>query len=163
MLEKLKPLKEVTDILSKVIMDSKSIWVEGKTNKTFTEEEFLERPVPQKDVAGTFSGVPIEGYESKLEECKKLLNAKQVTNRMYYPPNAMLPWHTNSNLEGVRTYYTFSMEGGIFRYKDIKTGELVSVQDDIGWNVNQFKIPKDDLFWHTIWAKGRRFSFGFLS
>lgn len=163
MLTKEKPLDEVTKILGELIMASKSVWVKGKINKSFTEEQFLERPIPKKDVSTTFSGIPLRGYDSQLDQCREILKAKRVTNSIYYPPKTMLPWHTNSDLEGIRTYYTFSIDGGIFRYKDVETGEIVSVQDDIGWNVNQFKISKDDLFWHTIWAKGRRFSFGFLS
>ena len=163
MFKAVKPNSQITKILSEIVKTSQRQWVKKITYRKFSEQEFLERPIPSKDIPASFSGIPIQGYESLLGDCCKLLGAKKVTNSIYYPPNAMLPWHTNSDLEGVRTYYTFSMEGGMFRYYDSETGEFINAYDNKGWNVNTFEIVKDKPFWHTVWAKGSRFSFGFLS
>lgn len=163
MFKAVKADNQITTILKEIIKDSQKQWAKKITYREFSEQEFLERPIPSKDIPASFSGIPIQGYESLLEDCRKLLNAKKVTNSIYYPPSSMLPWHTNSDLEGVRTYYTFSMEGGIFRYRNPDTAEFINAYDNKGWNVNTFEIVKDKPFWHTVWAKGSRFSFGFLS
>jgi len=163
MLDVLKSDSRVTKVLGEIIKGSQRDWANEKAFREFTEQEFLERPIPVKDVPATFCGVPLQGHDDALKECCDLLGAKKSTNSIYYPPKSMLPWHTNSDLVGVRTYYTFSMEGGIFRYLDPETNDFVNVQDKKGWNVNRFPVIEGKPFWHTVWARGRRFSFGFMS
>lgn len=87
----------------------------------------------------------------------------EFRNFYYYPPDTMMSWHTNSNAIGTRVYYTLVMGGDIFRYRNPKTGEIVDVYGKDGWNVKKFKIgnTKEELLWHTVYAMGPRFSFGF--
>jgi hypothetical protein len=87
----------------------------------------------------------------------------EFKNFFYYPPNSMMTWHTNSNAIGTRVYYTLLSGGDIFRYRDPLSKEVIDVHGKDGWNVKRFKIgnTKEDLMWHTLYAKGPRFSFGF--
>lgn len=87
----------------------------------------------------------------------------QFRNFYYYPPSTMMSWHTNSNARGTRIYYSLVSGGDIFRYRDPYTKEIIDVLGKDGWNAKQFKIGNtpEDRLWHTIYANGPRFSFGF--
>lgn len=104
-----------------------------------------------------------------LELCKYISDQNegrdvQFRNFYYYPTDTFMAWHTNSNGTGKRLYYTLlSSRGDIFRYRDPKTKKIVDVVGKPGWNAKEFLIgrSKSDLLWHTIYATGPRFSFGF--
>lgn len=98
-------------------------------------------------------------FDLLKEDGKKV----QFRNFFYYPPNSMMTWHTNSNAIGTRIYYTLVAGSDIFRYRDPVSKEIIDVNAKDGWNLKKFKIgnTKEDLLWHTIYAKGPRFSFGF--
>lgn len=88
----------------------------------------------------------------------------QFRNFYYYPSGTFMAWHTNSNGTGKRLYYTLlSSKGDIFRYRDPSTKKIIDIEGKPGWNAKQFLIgrAKKDLLWHTIYATGPRFSFGF--
>jgi len=105
--------------------------------------------------------------DTRIEAIKKLLSndtAKvQFRNFYYYPPNTMMTWHTNSNAVGTRIYYSLVSGGDIFRYRDPYTKKIIDVIGKDGWNVKQFQIgnTSENRLWHTIYANGPRFSFGF--
>ena len=142
MLDVLQSDSRVAKVLGEIIKGSQRDWANEKAFREFTEQEFLERPIPIKDIPATFCGVPLQGHDDALKECCDLLGAKKSTNSIYYPPKSMLPWHTNSDLIGVRTYYTFSMGGGIFRYLDPETNDFVNVQDKIGFSGSRVRISE---------------------
>ena len=98
----------------------------------------------------------------KLQNVADLLGATRLTNYNYYPKGNYLTWHTNSDVQGTRTYYSFCSGGySGFRYIDPDTKEVVDVVDKKGWNVNQFIVNKAKPLWHTVYSDTRRFSFGF--
>tara|TARA_Y100000593_G_scaffold75007_1_gene138262 strand:- start:10693 stop:11217 length:525 start_codon:yes stop_codon:yes gene_type:complete len=81
---------------------------------------------------------------------------------MYPACGGYMGWHTNSDAPYERIYMVYSETGeSWFKYKDPVTGEIVSVQDNKGWNLYRFKTPKDELFWHCVYAECNRYSFGF--
>lgn len=77
-----------------------------------------------------------------------------------YPPGGFLDWHTNSSDTGFRIYFTHVEEdGGWFRY--FINGKETTLVDKPGWNIRAFHISKTDLFWHCVFTKVTRYSFGF--
>ena len=101
--------------------------------------------------------------EDEIVNATKLLGAERCTNAFLYPPMSAMYWHTNEDSVGYRTYYTFTLDKAVFRYRDPQTGELHEDWDDKGWTVRRFLITKDNPFWHSVWSAGRRFTFGFVS
>lgn len=105
--------------------------------------------------------------DSRVLDVKKILSNEpsmvQFRNFYYYPPNTMMSWHTNSNAPGTRIYYSLVAGGDIFRYRDPYTKEIIDVIGKPGWNIKRFQIGSTsaDRLWHTIYANGPRFSFGF--
>lgn len=105
--------------------------------------------------------------DPRITEIKELLGAggKKVEfrNFYYYPPDTMMTWHTNSNAIGTRVYYSLISGGDIFRYRDPYTKEIIDIMGKDGWNVKEFQIGNtpENRLWHTIYAIGPRFSFGF--
>ena len=103
----------------------------------------------------------------RIEEIRDILGAGgksvEFRNFYYYPPDTMMSWHTNSNATGTRVYYSLISGGDIFRYRDPYTKEIIDIYGKDGWNVKQFNIGNtlENRLWHTIYAIGPRFSFGF--
>ena len=87
----------------------------------------------------------------------------RVTGFFYYPKNAYMGWHTNSNLKGNRTYLSWVDEDdkSFFRYLDVNTGEVVTKWEKKGWNENNFMVTDDNLYWHCVGSKCNRISLGF--
>lgn len=134
-------------------------------NSSFNKNKFLKEPVPTEDtIHNTFRGFvqPLGSCEDPvLQQVSQLLDTTKVTNNILYSPQSYMSWHTNSDLEGWRTYYVYTKKPGIFRYKDPAANQIVDDVDDIGWTSRTFLISKKQLFWHCVWAEGYRFSFGF--
>lgn len=166
MVQILDPNKQVCQLLEYIISRyAKNI--QFNEYKKDTEEEFYSIPLPEKEVIkNTNKGiyhfndpqVPVI-----LKHCVKLINAYECTNAIVYGPQSTMEWHTNSNNIGYRTYYTYTIGKGIFRYKDPKSGEFINSYDNAGWTVRKFKIDREEPLWHTIWAEKLRFAFGFNS
>lgn len=142
---------------------------------TATLDEFDNQPV-DFNVDVELGGIPrseltsfLKFYQTdpRIEEIRDILGADgkkvEFRNFYYYPPDTMMTWHTNSNAIGTRVYYSLISGGDIFRYRDPYTEEIIDVYGKDGWNVKQFKIgnTREDRLWHTIYAIGPRFSFGF--
>ncbi len=105
----------------------------------------------------------VTGFDQKyLVAAGAILGAKKITNSIVYPPSSMMDWHTNSDLEGIRTYYTYTEGEGIFRYID-SNGNIQLDYDNIGWTCRTFKIQKDNPLWHSIWTEKQRYAFGFMT
>lgn len=83
------------------------------------------------------------------------------SNAVMYLPSSLMAWHTNSNMDGNRCYITYSYGNSVFRYQN-EHGEIVDSHDiPNAWQVRRFKIPQDDLLWHTIACSGSRITYGF--
>jgi hypothetical protein len=137
----------------------------NKNTNPCTKELFLSYEVPSIDTKhGKHQGfIEVLGDDtnSLLLDSANLLGADSVTNNILYYPQSCLGWHTNSDLEGYRTYYTYTLKPGIFRYEDPKLNKIVLDVDNVGWTSRTFLIQKDKPFWHSVWSDGYRFSFGF--
>ena len=53
-----------------------------------------------------------------------------------YPPQGFIGWHNNASASAYNLIFTWSEKGdGWFKYVDPKTQEVVTVQDEKGWNL----------------------------
>ena len=75
---------------------------------------------------------------------------------MVYPPGGYIGWHHNGNADGYNILFTYNeSDQGWFKYRDSVTGEVVTMQDPIGWSCKAGYYPnydeagKNELFWHT--------------
>ena len=162
----LPPRTDVTAVLSAHIKRNVKSWHRYVVAKPTTYEEFSQWKIPHKNLpvppsADTIS-LPDGGDAVPLQTAKNLLGASRVTNACVYSPMGGMFWHTNSNFEGTRLYYTFGLDRSVFKYKDPHTGEEHESWDAVGWTCRTFDILKDKPLWHSVWTSGRRFSFGFM-
>lgn len=160
-------------IFNKVIKTNKPIWENLEPLGT-TKEQFLSYPVPTDNIEmpenGKELGVDLmysddnglSTWTTRRLDFVTLDGYKPtITNALVYNPMSHMAWHTNSNVEGYRHYYTFSTKQSIFRWKCPITSEINNEVDSVGWTYRVFKITKEQLLWHTIWSEGIRFAFGF--
>jgi len=151
----------LTNQLYRIIEATKPIWNYPNVSP-IAKEQFMSIAVPSEEL-----------HKDSKHEFRGLLNDKQrntianlfdlgtCTNAMVYPPMSYMEWHTNSDMPGVRTYYTYTEKEAVFRYVDPNTGNIVDDYDNIGWTRRSFTIDPQRPLWHTIWTEGVRFSFGF--
>ena len=99
--------------------------------------------------------------QSFINEVIDQLGASYCTNTMYYSPGSFIDWHTNSDDPGIRTYILYTSKPGIFRYKDLNTGQIIDDLDYVGWTQRTFKVDKQNLLWHCVYSPAPRFSYGF--
>ena len=53
-----------------------------------------------------------------------------------YPPDGFIGWHNNADAPAYNLIFTWSEKGdGWFRYIDPRTQQVVTIQDEEGWNV----------------------------
>jgi hypothetical protein len=136
-----------------------------KSLKILTMDAFLERPVPKYDIPQSNSAAMYfasdEKHRDTLSKCTDILGHERNTNACMMFKGTQLPWHTNSNRPGIRIYY--SKGGGAFKFLDEHGLQQISVDNENGWTVRQFELPKNRPFWHSVYATSNRFSFGFGS
>ena len=140
-------------------------WFRFTEPKPLMYKEFSSWPVPLgKDFGGIPCGMKLpNGLEDpSIVACKNLLGATAVRNAVVYSPMSGMYWHTNADCVGLRTYYTFSLDKAVFKYRDPKSGAIIEDWDDIGWTAREFQVSSEDPLWHCVWTSGRRFSFGFV-
>lgn len=89
-------------------------------------------------------------------------NSYGVSNRIWYPSNGYMSWHTNSKAKGWRLYCSHAKEDNksFFRYQDPKTGEIITSWDKKGWKFRIFSINEID-FWHCVYSETDRISLGY--
>lgn len=160
-MKQLKPDPEVIAALIPVIKGSKEIW-KVLPNEGVTLEDVKATPLPSEDVEKSPNRCfHLLNGDEHLEKASDILGGQKIRNRLVYPPNSTMGWHTNSDHEGIRTYYSFTVKPGRFIYLHPETGQMIVDSDQVGWTVRQFEISKDKPLWHCVWADGVRFSFGF--
>lgn len=101
-----------------------------------------------------------------VNRVKHYLGLEKIDGFAFYPKDSKLSWHHNSNTAGHHLLFSYSIDGnGFFRYYDVGTKSVVTVDDPIGWTakVNYFPDPKlgRDVFWHCVGTKNYRISFGY--
>tara|TARA_B100000035_G_scaffold68160_1_gene55697 strand:- start:2998 stop:3498 length:501 start_codon:yes stop_codon:yes gene_type:complete len=151
----------VTGLLKDIIVETSQVWGNYTVSGETDYELFTSYEVPKTNIDRPPVGLLLTELDHpKLLEVTELLGATHCTNATYLPPKSMMYWHTNSDNEGERTYYNFTLEPGIFKYVDPQ-GNYIEDWDDKGWTTRSFKITKKDPLWHCVWADAGRFSFGF--
>ena len=170
MVNKIEPDREVTALLSGVITKTAHNWEGLPTGPDVSEAEFLAMKIPQVEVYKKSSGQPsllispldFHRQMPALEACAKMVGAREVKNHCVYKARSMMPWHTNRDDPGVRTYYTFTTGRALFRWMDNKGNVHTEVDAPGQWQARQFDVSADYPMWHSIWTQNKRFSFGFL-
>jgi hypothetical protein len=124
--------------------------------------EFRSRLLPEKnvykDVSSAMVHLPVP-KNKLISAAGHLLGADQCTNAILYPAMSIMAWHTNADMPGIRTYYTYTEGRAIFRY--YLDGEYHEDEDNIGWTARQFIIDPKAPLWHTVWTEKPRYAFGF--
>lgn len=100
----------------------------------------------------------------------KLMNFFGARNNaliMYYPSNGYIGWHNNSNAHGYNIILTYSFEGdGNFSYLDIKTNEIIKLNDKQGWNAKAGYFGKfkesEKIVWHCAKTKSPRMTLSYV-
>lgn len=85
------------------------------------------------------------------------------SGHFWYPPGSYMGWHTNNRAPGWRVYLTHAVEPGqsFFRYRDPRTGEIVTSMDH-DWDLRVFRVDPKAPLWHTVYSNTHRFSFGYI-
>jgi hypothetical protein len=118
------------------------------TNSMF---ESLQNSLPQDDIPAT------NGIFMHLDKQYFRENSTQtVTGYFAYPPNGGMPWHTNSNLPGIRVYASWSENGNSGMMFADENKNIRIDKDSIGWNIRAFNCP----VWHCVWSDCWRVSIG---
>lgn len=149
------------DIVSEYMLKESYIYINGDSKRAFDTKKF---PPLLESLHGELPSPYINHCEQELELVREQLVAAEVRNALFFSPNSRMPWHTNSDCPGMRTYFSYSIKGGaIFRYWDVDKQEAVDQVEPAGWVKRTFFIPEaPDKFWHTIYSPVPRWSFGFL-
>lgn len=165
MIEIHTPVGEVVDRLEAALKKYSS-HTDVKQGLVLTYDEFLARPLPPFDIPRSFTGRDPrrdsqrgDDIQNDLMEVCKLIGHDWVSNFNIMSAQTQLPWHTNSDQVGWRTYYCKG--GGAFKYIDENGEQQVSQDAEDGWTCRSFKVTADNPLWHSVYAYRKRFAFGF--
>jgi len=94
------------------------------------------------------------------------LGAHTSALALMYPPGGFVGWHTNWNCPSYQILFTWSETGdGYFKFVDPATNEIVTLQDEPGWNVRYHyfgsKKEPNHALWHSAYTDCDRFSFSY--
>lgn len=158
--------KLATDILKGIILENISSIRFPANMPTKSFEDFTSNKIPAGNIDR--ETLPNSTFlcslnDSRVMAVANIIGATSCTNAIVYPPGSILHWHTNANDPGIRTYYTFSLGRGVFRYKEPGKRKIVNSEDNIGWTCRRFEVNPQKPLWHTVWAESVRFAFGFNS
>lgn len=167
-LKQIEPKEDVTDVLKLIIGRSAHVWKDLKPSG-ISKQSFLSQPLPHSEVfKGDGDGVLtdkvriIDDDHPMIAGITKGENFDHCSNAVAYPPMSFMPWHTNSDSVGLRTYYSYSQRQSLFMWVHPETKKTHVETDDIGWTCRSFIVPSGGLkLWHSVWSEGVRFAFGF--
>jgi hypothetical protein len=132
-----------------------------------TEADFDGQDLPQEDCVTANTGFRLlsrlPSVSTALENFVAAKGFQSNRNSIVYNPMSFMRWHTNSNVPGLRHYFTYTTGRAIFRWRHPKTGEIFDEIDGDGWTYRTFLISPTRPVWHTIWTEKVRLSFGFNS
>jgi hypothetical protein len=141
-------------------------WASAKTLGQ-TEADFDSQQLPDEDRFAAHTGFRIlsrlPSVATALEDFVAEKGFQANRNSLVYNPMSFMAWHTNSNVPGLRHYFTYTTGRAIFRWRHPKTGEIFDEIDGEGWTYRTFVISPNQPVWHTIWTEKVRLSFGFNS
>lgn len=112
--------------------------------------KFIKRPMIRKQL--------IMLSESLREKYETV----ELRNACIYETGDYMGWHTNVSKKGKRIYLIWAQEDNKSHFDYIVNGEVVTLSDEKGWQVNEFTIPDDGVLPHQVRSETSRISFGFL-
>lgn len=110
----------------------------------------------------------LDKYREVSFELSSLLGAKQQAVNVYYPPDGFMGWHNNWNAYGYNILLSYNEveEGGVFKYRDPSTKEIVTMPDKVGWQckVGYYGSKKepDKIYYHCAGSRTPRLTLGFI-
>ena len=121
----------------------------------------------------SFNASVLMDYDSKDEDCIAaartfVQNLESEHNLLctlcvHYGPEGFIDWHTNANAHMHNAICTFSDDGlSFFEYKN-EQGEIVRLQDPIGWSVKKFYWGHEDPIEHRAVSSNCRITITFSS
>jgi len=113
-----------------------------------------------------FKNPEIRSMAEKFKrEFKYKIGAKHTAFNCFYPEDGFISWHTNENAPGKNLILSYSSDGlSFFKFLDPTTNEIVTIQDEIGWNakMGNFGPSKEDRVWHCARNYGPRITVSYI-
>lgn len=135
---------------------------EDCTNKAFDRDLYLYSLNDEHDEQLTSFAKSI--FKDKVRSLSEDFEVIR-TGVHYYPKNGFMGWHTNSDQPRWTLYITRTLKEGnsFFRYHDVKTGNIITSYDGVGYTFRIFKLGqgKTNQFKHCVYTDVDRWSLGF--
>lgn len=135
--------------------------------KTQTSYEYYLQTSTNIDTAEESVYKPIGlDQEEKINIIKHISNiypkaSITQSGNFFYPENGFMSWHTNIKSPGRRIYLSYVEEANKSAFKYIQNNREVVSFDFVGWNMREFLVSEDNLFWHCVYTETPRMSIGF--
>lgn len=108
--------------------------------------------------------------EDVLFNFTRELGCQQNALFCYYPEDGYIGWHDNHDCPGHTILFNWSETGsGFYRYRDVQTGEIVTIPDKPGWSCKTGTYGKFDergvtyhRQYHCARSNGPRWSIAFF-
>ncbi len=135
--------------------------------KTHTSYEYYLQTNKNIDTAeeSTYTRINLDQIEKVniIKHISNIYTKSSITQsgNFFYPENGFMSWHTNINSSGRRIYLSYVEEANKSAFKYIKNNKEVISFDFVGWNMREFKVTKNEPFWHCVYTSTPRMSIGF--
>ena len=135
--------------------------------KTQTSYEYYLQTSTNIDTAEESVYKPIGlDQEEKINIIKYISNiypkaSITQSGNFFYPENGFMSWHTNIKSPGRRIYLSYVEEANKSAFKYIQNNREIVSFDFVGWNMREFLVSEDNLFWHCVYTETPRMSIGF--
>ena len=117
---------------------------------------------------GVKKNLPEDWLKLKHEmsnEFTRELGAQQNALCCYYPSDGFIGWHDNHDVPGFTILFNWSEKGtGFYRYRDVVTGEIMTIQDKPGWSCKTGTYGDGNEYprqWHCARSYEPRWSIAF--
>ena len=93
-------------------------------------------PIKPDHYQGTHPEEYRKTYIALDKRLKEELGLYSSALSQLYPPKGFICWHNNANASMFNVIFTWSQDGdGWFKYVEPTTGEVITIQDEKGWNM----------------------------
>jgi hypothetical protein len=145
------------------------------------EEEYLaealKKPVKDYGFPLSLNGIELVQLPNQkifdqiwahIKEIQEVLGVGYHALSAYYPSKGYIGWHHNGNAPGYNLLLTYNPDGnGWFKYYDLKTKQIVTMEDTPGWSAKvgyygRQDTERDKLFWHSAYTESPRLTISFV-